>query len=34
MVRRKGAISGSLDGWCWREMMVLLAPWFDGLAVS
>ena len=32
VVRRKGATAGSLDGWDWRELKVLLAAWFDGLA--
>ena len=25
-------MEGSLDGWGWREMKVLLVAWFDGLA--
>ena len=32
VVRRKGATAGSLDGWGWRELKVLLVAWFDGLA--
>ena len=33
VVRRKGATTGSLDGWGWMELKVLPAPWFvDGLA--
>ena len=32
VVQRKGAIAGSLDGWCWRELKVLLVSWFDELA--
>ena len=24
--------AGSLDGWGWRDMKVLLVPWYDGLA--
>ena len=32
VVRRKKATAGSLDGWVWREIKALPAPWFDGLA--
>ena len=32
VVRRKSVAAGSLDGWGWRELKVLPAPWFDGLA--
>ena len=32
VVRRKSATAGSLDGWGWRELKVLLVAWFDGLA--
>ena len=32
VVQRKGATAGSLDGWCWRELKVLLVSWYDGLA--
>ena len=32
VVRRKGATAGSLDGWGWRELKVLLVTCFDGLA--
>ena len=32
VVRRTGATVGSLDGWSWRELRVLLVAWFDGLA--
>ena len=32
VVRRNGATAGSLDGWGWRELKVLLVDWFDGLA--
>ena len=32
VVRREGATAGSLDGWGWRELKVLLVAWFDGLA--
>ena len=32
VVRRKGATAGSLDGWGWRELKVLLVSWYDGLA--
>ena len=32
VVRRKKATAGSLDGWGWRELKALPAPWFDGLA--
>ena len=31
VVRRKGATAGSLDGWGWREIKLLLVPWSDGL---
>ena len=32
VVKRKKATAGSLDGWGWRELKALPAPWFDGLA--
>ena len=32
VVRRRGAIAGSLDGWGWREMKALPLAWFDALA--
>ena len=32
VVKRKKATAGSLDGWGWRELKALSAPWFDGLA--
>ena len=32
VVRRKKVTAGGLDGWRWRELKALLAPWFDGLA--
>ena len=32
VVRCETATAGSLDGWGWRELKSLLAPWFDGLA--
>ena len=32
MFRRKSASAGSLEGWVWRELKVLPAAWFDGLA--
>ena len=32
VVKRKSATAGSLDGWGWRELKVLLVAWFDGLA--
>ena len=32
VVTRKGATAGSLDGWGWRELMVLPVSWFDQLA--
>ena len=32
VVQRKGATAGSLDGWEWRELKVLLASWYDELA--
>ena len=32
VVQRKGATSGSLDGWGWRELKVLPASWCDELA--
>ena len=32
VVQRKGATAGSLDGWGWRELKVLLVSWYDGLA--
>ena len=32
VVRRKKVTAGSLDGWVWRELKALPAPWFDGLA--
>ena len=32
VVRRKKVFAGSLDGWGWRELKALPAPWFDGLA--
>ena len=28
----KGVSAGSLDGWGWRELKVLLVSWYDGLA--
>ena len=31
VVRRNRITAGSLDGWGWRELKLLLAPWFDGL---
>ena len=31
VVRRKGATAGSQDGWGWRELKLLLVPWFDAL---
>ena len=32
VVQRKGATAGSLDGWEWRELKVLLVSWNDELA--
>ena len=32
VLRRKKVTAGSLDGWGWRELKALPAPWFDGLA--
>ena len=32
VVQRKGATAGSLDGWVWRELKLLLVAWIDGLA--
>ena len=32
VVQRKSATAGSLDGWGWRELKVLLVSWYDGLA--
>ena len=32
VVRREGATAGSLDGWGWRDLKVLLVAWYDGLA--
>ena len=32
VVLRKRAAAGSLDGWGWREMMVLPVSWYDELA--
>ena len=32
VVQRKGATAGSLDGWVWRELMVLPVSWYDELA--
>ena len=32
VVQRKGATAGSLDGWEWRELKVLLVSWYDELA--
>ena len=32
VVRRKKVTAGRLDGWEWRELKALPAPWFDGLA--
>ena len=32
VVQRKGATAGSLDGWGWRELKVLLVSWYDELA--
>ena len=32
VVRRKSATAGSLDGWVWRELNLLLVAWKDGLA--
>ena len=32
VVQRKSVTAGGLDGWGWRELKVLLTPWFDGLA--
>ena len=29
---KPGATAGSLDGWGWRELKVLLVAWYDGLA--
>ena len=31
VVQRKGVTAGSLDGWGWRELKVLLVSWFDEL---
>ena len=32
VLQRKGAIAGSIDGWEWRELKVLLVSWYDELA--
>ena len=32
VVQREGVSAGSLDGWVWRELKVLLVPWYDELA--
>ena len=32
VVRREEVIAGSYDGWVWRELKALPAPWFDGSA--
>ena len=32
VVQRESATAGSLDGWGWRELRVLLVPWYDDLA--
>ena len=32
VVHRKSATAGSLDGWGWKELKVLLVSWFDELA--
>ena len=32
VVQRKSATAGSLDGWGWRELKVLLVSWYDELA--
>ena len=32
VVKKKSATAGSLDGWGWRELKVLLVAWFHGLA--
>ena len=32
VVQREGATAGSLDGWGWRELKVLLVSWYDELA--
>ena len=32
VVQRKGGTAGSLDGWVWRELKVLLVSWYDELA--
>ena len=32
VVQRKGAPAASLDGWGWRELKVLPASGYDGLA--
>ena len=32
VVRRKKVTAGSLDGWGWRELKALPAPWFDCIA--
>ena len=32
VVQRKSATAGSLDGWGWRELEVLLVSWYDELA--
>ena len=32
VVLHKGVSAGSLDGWGWRELKVLLFSWYDGLA--
>ena len=32
VVQREGATAGSLGGWGWRELKVLLVSWYDGLA--
>ena len=30
VVQRKGATTGSFDGWGWRELKVMPVAWFDG----
>ena len=32
VVQRKSAAAGSLDGWGWRDLKVLLVSWFDEFA--
>ena len=32
VVQRKGATAGSLDGWEWRELKVVVVSWYDELA--